>query len=534
MRLEFDDFVLDTRRGDLRAGGQEQALEPRAFGLLCLLVENHDRLVSKDEILEKVWDGRIVTDSAVSTVVKTVRKALGDDGDAQKYVRTVRGRGFRFVAPVRIRPDSGAEPQPALATPMPAQDSLSERDPVPAPGGSRPSIAILPFGIVGFPETFSAIGDAIPTELISSLSRLRWLRVIARGSSFRFRNRDVDPDAVRTALGVRYCIAGTVEIFGSKLAVVVELIDVETRNQVWSERFAASVDDVHEIRSLIVGKVIAALELHVPLNEAEKARLNSPDALDAWSEYHVGLQHMYRFNRTDNEIAAAHFERATTADPQFARAFAARSFTSFQRAFLKYSPDSRKDAGEALRHAEKSVELDPLDPFANYNLARTHWLAGDPDGGLGLLARAIEVNPSFAQGYYARAWTDVMAGRSESGLEGADAALALSPLDPLLYAMRATRGFAHLIQGDYAAAAEWAELGARSPASHFLIGAIAVAAHQLNGDAARADYWAKNVRRRRSDASIEHFFTAFPFSDARVRQELSAALEAQGFPASSS
>ena len=166
-------------------------------------------------------------------------------------------------------------------------------------------------------------------------------------------------------------------------------------------------------------------------------------------------------------------------------------------------------------------------------MARTHWLAGDPDGGLELLSRAVEINPNFAQGYYAQAWTDVMAGRGESGLRSVDIALDLSPLDPLGYAMRAARGFAHLIQGDYANAAAWAERGARSPGSHFLIGAIAVAAHHLNGDQKHARYWAGNVRRRREDASIEHFFTAFPFTDARVRQEITDALIAQGFPAAS-
>jgi tetratricopeptide (TPR) repeat protein len=312
------------------------------------------------------------------------------------------------------------------------------------------------------------------------------------------------------------------------------LIDANTHDVIWSERIPSQIDDVHEIRSQICRQVIGALELHIPLHEAERARLISPSALDAWGEYHIGLQHMYRFNRTDNEIAAARFERATAADPHFARAFAALSFTSFQSAFLKYSPDPRKETENALRYAERSVEIDPLDPFGNFNLGRTHWLRGDPDGGLALLARAVEVNPNFAQGHYACAWTDVIAGRGSAARASARLAISLSPLDPFLYAMQATQGFANLIEGDYAGAAEWAERGARSPASHFLIGAIAAAAHQLNGDAVRASYWTKNVRSRRADASIEHFFTAFPFSDQRVRQEIAGALAAQGFPATSS
>jgi DNA-binding winged helix-turn-helix (wHTH) protein len=160
MKLLFDDFVLDTRRGDLRFGESEQPLEPRAFNVLSLLVENHDRLVSKEEILEKVWDGRIVTDSAVSTVVKAVRKVLGDDGDIQKYVRTVRGRGFRFVSKVRIAHDDA----PDFASVSSAGLQPERADKVPAT--TRPSIAVLPFGVVGFSENFSAVGDALPAELI--------------------------------------------------------------------------------------------------------------------------------------------------------------------------------------------------------------------------------------------------------------------------------------------------------------------------------------------------------------------------------
>jgi DNA-binding winged helix-turn-helix (wHTH) protein len=141
MKFLFADFVLDTRRGDLRVGETERPLEPRAFNVLCLLVENHDRLVSKDEILEKVWDGRVVSDSALSTVVKAVRKALGDDGDAQTYVRTVRGRGFRFVAPVRILSDSEAKVQLSSAshdeerhTVQPAPDAARLLSAIASPG----------------------------------------------------------------------------------------------------------------------------------------------------------------------------------------------------------------------------------------------------------------------------------------------------------------------------------------------------------------------------------------------------------------
>lgn len=523
MIFEFVNFELDIRCSELRRDQAVLPLEPRAFSLLCLLVENHDRLVTKDEIIEKAWDGRVVSDTAISTAIKSVRKALGDDGARQEYVRTVRSRGFRFVTRVRIQSSKGS--RPAIVELSASQDRNEE----PSTTTDRPSIAILPFALVGYSETYSAIADAIPTELISSLSRLRWLWVIARGSTFRFRNREIEIDAIRDSLGANYCLSGVVEIFGKNITISVELFDTRTHVVIWSERFPSKIDDIHETRSRIVTCVIASLELHIPLNEANNARLSAPEDLDAWSEYHIGLQHMYRFNQVDNEIAAGHFARATTLDPRFARAHAARSFTSFQSAFLKYSPDSDRDKDHARQFAERSMELDPVDPFSNFNLARTHWLDGDPDGGIEMLERAIKISPNFAQAFYARAWTDVMAGRGAAGRTSVSTAIALSPLDPFMYAMRATQGLSFLLEGDYESAARWAEKGARAPGAHFLIGAIAVAAHQLNGDAERASYWADNVRNRRDDTSIEHFFTAFPFSDGGVRQLIAGALTESGF-----
>lgn len=521
MIFTFDNFKLDIACCELRRGEDTVPIEPRAFSLLSLLVEHGERLVTREEIIDTVWDGRIVSDAAISTAVKSARKALGDDGARQQYIRTVHGRGFRFVGHARIALAPSGDLELARTAPAAAVAG--------SPGADRPSIAILPFGLLGQSENFNAIADAIPAELISSLSRLRWLRVVARGSTFRFRDREPDFATLRDSLRASYCLSGVVEIFGKNLAVEVELVDTLSGAVIWSERFPTRLDNVHEIRSRIVSEVIAALELHIPLNEANRARLRAPEDLGAWGEYHIGLQHMYRFNRTDNAIAAGRFERATALDPHFARAWAARSFTSFQEAFLKYSGDTERARTDALRFAEKGLELDPMDPFANFNLARTFWLQGNPDGGLEMLDRAVRLSPNFAHGLYARAWTDVMAGRGAASRSAVTEAMELSPLDPFMYAMQATVGLSHLVEGDYEQAARWAEKGARAPGAHYLIGAIAVAAHQLNRDSERATFWRDNVKARRGDASIDHFFTAFPFSDGAVRARLEKALKQHGF-----
>ena len=204
------------------------------------------------------------------------------------------------------------------------------------------------------------------------------------------------------------------------------------------------------------------------------------------------------------------------------------SFVHFQDAFLRYVPDVAEATREARRAAERSIELDPLDPFANLTMGRSFWLAGDLDASLGWLERAIAISPSYAQGIYARAWTHALSGRGGAGRHDADSAMALSPLDPLYYAMAATRALSHIVDGEDAEAAVWAERGARAPGAHVLIAVIAMVAHSLHGDRERAAAWAANVRERSDGLTAADFFRSFPFADDRARRRIARALAALG------
>src|SRR5215831_13930910 len=429
MLYRFGPFELDTDRFELREGGEARPVEPQVFALLALLVENRQRLVSKDELVEKIWEGRVVSEAAVSSRVKSARQALGDDGRAQRFIKTIHGQGFRFVGDV---------------------SALSSSDTI-----ARPSIAVLPFRLLGDPGPYAAIADALPDELIAELSRLRWLFVIARASSFRLRGPDTGMDEIGRVLGVRYGLSGTLAISGGSLAVTVELADTRDGGVIWAERFSGALDEVHAFRAEILSRVLTALEIRIPLHEAARARLAAVEDLDAWSAYHLGLQHMYRFTREDSAAAAALFEQAVERDPGFARAHAGLSFIHFQTAFLLHPHDRDGAMARARRCAERGLELDPLDPFVNFTMGRTFWLEGDLDRSLVWLERAISISPNYAQGIYARAWTDTLAGRGLAGREGVDLAMKLSPLDPLYYAMQATRALGHIALREDVHAAEW-------------------------------------------------------------------------------
>ena len=522
MIYRFDSFELDLATVELRDGGQVRKLEPQVFALLALLVENRERLVSKEEIIDKVWDGRVVSDAAVASRVKSARQALGDDGKAQRFVRTIHGRGYRFVADARASRDTAIWSADSADTAAGA--AIKHFDTI-----SRPSLAVLPFRLIGDGGRYAALAVAVPDELIAELSRLRWLFITARGSSFRLRAPDTDFSEIGALLRVRYCLSGTVEVSDRNIAIAVELVDTADGGIVWAERFSGRIDDVHSMRENIRSRVLMALEIQIPAHEAARARYGAAEDLDAWSAYHLGLQHMYRFNRVDNAAAGTLFRRAVALDPQFARAHAGLSFIHFQTAFMRYSDDIPAQIAQARRCAERGVELDPLDPFVNFTMGRTYWLEGDLDGSLGWLERSTTISPHYAQGIYARAWTEALATRTQEARLHVDLAMRLSPLDPLHYAMQGTRAFTHMSVGEHVEAAEWADRAARSPGSHVLIAMIAAVANVLKHDPVRAAFWAQNVRERNSTLTSEDFGRAFPMKSDAMRVQVQRALAQLGF-----
>ena len=516
MAWTFGDFRLDAERFDLRRGSNPVLAEPQVISLLVHLVKHRSRMVTKDELANAVWPGRAVSDASIASRIRSARKAVGDDGDSQSVIRTVHGRGFRFVADV-------VQSHPATAGDLdPDRDHVTRHS-------SRPSIAILPFRPLAMPPDRAILADAIPDEIIQALSRLRWLAVIARGSSFRFRQTDADIALVATALGVRYVLSGSIETRGSDLTVTLELADSSNQEVIWGDRLDAPIDGIDDLRARIVAHLVAALEIYIPLNEAQAARLCRVDRLDAWANYHLGLHHLYRFTASDTVRAQALFERAVAMDPQFARAHAGLSFTSFLDAFLHLGPDIGAATRAARQHAERGLELDPLDPFVNFTMGRSHWLTDEPETALDWLNRATSLNPNYAQGFYASAMTSMLIGNGPATETGLDKALLLSPLDPLLYGFHGVRAQMLMQTGDLDAAARYADKAASTPGAHYLIAMIALAANSLAGRSNQASRWKQEVLRRSAKASAAHYFAAFPTRDTASRNRIAAVLAQHGF-----
>ncbi len=263
---------------------------------------------------------------------------------------------------------------------------------------------MLPFRITGDPGACGFVAVALADELIADLARLHWLFVIARGSSFRFRGVDVDCGEVGRALGVGYCVTGSLIFANNSVTVAVELVETLHGGVIWADSWSGAVDRLHEIQSEIALRVVSPLESRIQHHEAESARSLAPGEMTAWSAYHAGLDLMFRFNRADNQSASVLFGQSLERAPHFARAHAGLSFTRFQNAFLNYLPDRQAEAEATHRSAEQALQLYPLDPFCQLNMGRSFWLDGNLTESVEWFNQASSLSPSYAQAIYSRAW----------------------------------------------------------------------------------------------------------------------------------
>jgi TolB-like protein len=254
MRLEFGDCVLDPDRRELSRGSEVIAIGPQVFDLLVYLVENRERVVSRDSLLDAVWNGRIVSESTLASHINAARKAIGDSGQEQRLVRTVARKGFRFVGEVKEAPASDGPDSLKSRTAASGEDAAQV---LVLP--DKPSIAVLPFlNLSGDPAQDYFI-DGVVEDIVSALSRIRWMFVIARNSSFTYKGRPVDVTQVGRELGVRYVLEGSMRKAASRVRITGQLIDATTGVHIWAERFEGTLDDIFDLQDQISACVVGAI-----------------------------------------------------------------------------------------------------------------------------------------------------------------------------------------------------------------------------------------------------------------------------------
>lgn len=394
----------------------------------------------------------------------------------------------------------------------------------------KPSLAVLDFDVIGSHPEGEVLARGLTVDLNSRLARLPNFFVIARASSASFRGREFPPQEVARQLGVRYLIFGSTQRSDTRARVTVTLIDAINDSEVWSEHYDRQLDDLFDVQDDITGTVVAAIEPAIEQAEAERSLLKPPENLNAWEYFHRGLWHCFHFVPGENETASNLFARAVELDPNFSRAYAGLSFTHFTRAFLNSTDDVDKEVQLALEAGRASVGLDSRDSMAHWSLGRALFLARQHDQALASVDQALRINPNYAQGHYARGFIGIHAGQDQDCLPFLDSAQRLSPFDPLLFAMKSSRGMSLANQGLFDEAVAWAVRATHEPNAHFHIYAIAAACLQLAERSRDARDNAAWVLKRRPDFSVEFFKRSFPHKNETQREPFIQALLQAGIP----
>jgi len=316
MTLSFGDCEMSLERRELWRAKRAVHVEPQVFDLLVYLLQNRDRVVSKDDLIASVWGGRIVSESTLTSRVNAARTAVGDNGREQQLIRTIPRKGLRFIGAVHALADDN---QQALAADLPS-DGIHEPSRAVLLLPDRPAIAVLPFTNMSDDPEQEYFSDGISEDIITALSKLRWFFVIARNSSFIYKGKAVHMKQVAEELGVGYVVEGSVRKSGDRVRITAQLNDVSTGSHIWAERYDRDLADVFAVQDEITESIVAAIEPQLYVAENFRARRKPPGSLDAWDLVMRALSHYWRVTRQDNVVAQALLEKAIAIDPNYGQA----------------------------------------------------------------------------------------------------------------------------------------------------------------------------------------------------------------------
>ena len=505
MAFQFEDFLLDPERRELRRANNLVALEPQVFDLLTHLIRNRDRVVTRDNLLDAIWNGRVVSDSTLASRINAARRAINDTGEEQRLIRTVARKGVRFVGDVveTRKPDAPSAPDAA-------------KQPFALPLPDRPAIAVLPFTNISGDAEQEYFSDGISEDIITALSKLRWFFVIARNSSFIYKGRTVHLRQVAEELGVRYVVEGSVRKGGDRIRITAQLNDVATGSHLWAERYDRELANVFAVQDEITERIVAAIEPQLYAAESFRAQRKPPGSLDAWDLVMRALSHYWRVTRQDHVVAQALLEKAITLDPSYGKALGVLGTSYMFTAHMGWM-DMAAAMPLAERAAIAAVRADDEDPWAHNALGHVHLFARRFEDSLAEFETALRLNPNFAlaQGYYGLALS--YCGRWQDADEAVRRAIRLSPRDPYAAVYFGIKAYARFLGSDYDEAIRLAQESLRQRGDFVGAHRVLVSAAGMAGRTELARSALQELRRAQPNVSLAWIAEFMPIKLATDR-----------------
>jgi len=514
-RLRFDRYVLDLDRGCLLLDGSEIALRPKTFAVLRYLIENRDRLVSKDDLFSAVWPNVAVTDDALVQSIGELRKALGDDG--ARLIKTVPRRGYRLEAATPDTPAAGPSTASLpVSTPAPPRwrptltaafvavllaagavwGTIGSHWKLSRPLGdagrptaavteAKPAIAILPFVNQSGDPAREYFADGLTQDVIGALGRFPQLTVMSWNAVFSYRGKPASPADVSRSLNVRYQVEGSVLHAGDRVRVTAQLVGADGQ-VLWSGRFDEALADLFALQDRMSAEIAGALAIRVTQSEQRRSLEKPTSSLAAYDYVLRARPALQQPSRAKNIEARTLLRQAIQLDPNYAAAHAALGATYYIDVSLGWAESPAANLARAEEFANKALSLDGNDVLAHIVLGRIHLFYQRHEQARAEMERAIAINPNDASALAGRGNVLMWMGRTDAAIESLELA---QRIDPELNAIdRFALSVAYYVKRRYDAAIEQSQLNLRkSDAASFSRVVLAAAYAQQNRpeDAAR-------------------------------------------------
>lgn len=517
VQFQFSNHVLDAGLRELTRDGEAISVEPQVFDLLIYLVENRDRVVSKDDLIETIWNGRIVSESTLTSRINAARTAVGDSGKDQAVIRTIARKGFRFVGDVRDPRDALAS-RTALSGALAPQSASAQLPQLEAPSAipaslpplDRPAIAVLPFTNISGEPSQEYFSEGISEDIITALSKLRWFYVVARNSSFSYKGKAVHLRQLGEELGVGYVIEGSVRKDGDQVRITAQLNDVVTGSHLWAERYDRDLKDVFAVQDEITQAVVAAIEPQLYAAESFRSQRKTPDNMAAWDLVMRALSHYWRVTRQDNLVAQALLEKAIAVDPGYGQALSLLAACHTFSAHMGWV-EMPVAIPIAERAALAAIRADSEDAWAHYALASVYLFNKRFEDSVAEFELALRLNPNFspARGIYGVALS--YRGRWEEGLAAAQQALRFSPRDPFAAIYCGVAAYCQYIGRNYDEAIRLSREALRQRADFVGAHRVLTASLGMSGETEAANAALEALRRVQPSISLAWLGSEMPF-----------------------
>jgi TolB-like protein/DNA-binding winged helix-turn-helix (wHTH) protein/Flp pilus assembly protein TadD len=549
--FQIAEWRVDPANNQIRLGDKIRRIEPKAMDVLVFLAKNQGQVVSREEVEQAVWAGRFVTPDSMSAAINKLRKALDDDSRHPRYIETVSKRGYRLIAPVAesaaggdsiVNPESlppaGDAKRVLPRTPVAALFVLGALVLVvaaiafwfasPSDGprlssrGPLPSVVVLPFDNLSEDSAQEYFSDGITDDLITDLSKIESLRVIARQSSYHYKHRnDFTLEDVGRELSVKYVVEGSVQKSGSRIRINVQLTNVDKGESLWGQRFDTSPSALFATQDEITRQVINAMTVTLPSEEQPFAPADRASSFDAYDTFLQGQRYSAQRSREGYEQGMDAYRQSIATDPKFARAYGAMAVLLTHGYRFQWTNLSLGEARErSLELARKAVRLNKNSSQIYWALGYVHIHRKEYEAAEQAARQSVTISPNYADGYGLLAYISNWRGKAVQAEKYIKKAMDLNPYHTFDYPWNL--GLAYYLQGRYEEAIEALSNALDRNPSALYPRLFLTASYVRAGRIDDAQWQVDNIKVSRSSTTIKHLKNVMPFEH---RATLDAVLE---------